>query len=218
MSEALTTQSKFRASDVVALNERINWKKVDGLVPVIVQDYVSSQVLMMGYMNVDALQKTADTGLVTFYSRTKQRLWTKGEESGNSLGLVNLSLDCDNDTLLAKVNPIGPTCHTGTTTCFDGDKQEESQLVWLHQLEQLLATRKDADPESSYTASLYARGTKRISQKVGEEGVEVALAATSGDKAELICESADLIYHLFVLLQDQGLSFNDVINKLKDRH
>ena len=218
MSEALTTQSTFQASDIIALSERIDWDKVDGLVPVIVQDYVSSQVLMMGYMNVDALQKTADTGLVTFYSRTKQRLWTKGEESGNSLGLVNLALDCDNDTLLAKVNPIGPTCHTGTTTCFDADKQDESQLVWLHQLEQLLAARKSADPESSYTASLYARGTKRISQKVGEEGVEVALAATSGDKAELVCESADLMYHLFVLLQDQGLSFNDVINKLKERH
>lgn len=218
MSEALTTQPKYQASDVVALNERINWEKVDGLVPVIVQDYVTSQVLMMGYMNQDALRKTADTGLVTFYSRTKQRLWTKGEESGNSLGLVNLALDCDNDTLLAKVNPIGPTCHTGTTTCFDGDKREETQLVWLHQLEQLLAARKSADPESSYTASLYARGTKRISQKVGEEGVEVALAATSGDKAELVCESADLMYHLFVLLQDQGLSFNDVINKLKERH
>ncbi|OEF24835.1 bifunctional phosphoribosyl-AMP cyclohydrolase/phosphoribosyl-ATP diphosphatase HisIE [Vibrio rumoiensis] len=218
MSEAVTTQATFQASDVQVLSDRIDWNKVDGLVPVIVQDYQSSQVLMMGYMNVDALQKTADTGLVTFYSRTKQRLWTKGEESGNSLNLVNIALDCDNDTLLAKVNPIGPTCHTGTTTCFDADKQDESQLVWLHQLEQLLAARKDADPESSYTASLYARGTKRISQKVGEEGVEVALAATSGDKAELICESADLMYHLFVLLQDQGLSFNDVINKLKERH
>lgn len=218
MSEALTEQTTFNASEIQAISARIDWEKVDGLVPVIVQDYRSSQVLMMGYMNSDALQKTADTGLVTFYSRTKQRLWTKGEESGNSLGLVNLALDCDNDTLLAKVNPIGPTCHTGTTTCFDGDQQEESQLVWLHQLEQLLATRKSADPESSYTASLYASGTKRISQKVGEEGVEVALAATSGDKAELVCESADLMYHLFVLLQDQGLSFNDVINKLKERH
>lgn len=211
-------QNSFQPSDISAISQRIDWNKVDGLVPVVVQDYVSSQVLMMGYMNRAALEKTAETGLVTFYSRTKQRLWTKGEESGNSLGLVNVALDCDNDTLLVKVNPIGPTCHTGTTTCFDADKQEESQLVWLHQLEQLLAARKNADPESSYTASLYARGTKRISQKVGEEGVEVALAATSGDKAELICESADLIYHLFVLLQDQELSFNDVINKLKERH
>ncbi|HAS63173.1 MAG TPA: bifunctional phosphoribosyl-AMP cyclohydrolase/phosphoribosyl-ATP diphosphatase [Vibrio sp.] len=208
----------FQVSELAALNERIDWQKVDGLLPVIVQDFLSSQVLMMGYMNQDALVKTGETGHVTFFSRTKQRLWTKGETSGNVLNLVNAALDCDNDTLLVKVTPVGPTCHTGTTTCWDADKQEESQLVWLHQLEQLLAARKDADPDSSYTASLYARGTKRISQKVGEEGVEVALAATSGDKAELVCESADLIYHLFVLLQDQGLSFNDVINKLKERH
>lgn len=186
------------------LATRIDWEKVDGLVPAIIQDFGSSQVLMMGYMNQDALAKTLETEKVTFFSRTKNRLWTKGEESGNSLNLVNISLDCDNDTLLIKVNPVGPTCHTGTTTCWDGDKTEETQLVWLHQLEQLLAERKNADPDSSYTASLYARGTKRISQKVGEEGVEVALAATSGDKAELVCESADLIYHLFVLLQDQA--------------
>ncbi|WP_192890355.1 bifunctional phosphoribosyl-AMP cyclohydrolase/phosphoribosyl-ATP diphosphatase HisIE [Vibrio bathopelagicus] len=205
-------------TEVGALSERIDWKKVDGLVPAIVQDYQSSQVLMMGYMNPAALEKTGETGHVTFFSRTKERLWTKGETSGNVLQLQNIALDCDNDTLLVKVNPIGPTCHTGTTACWDGDKQQESQMVWLHQLEQLLAARKDADPESSYTASLYARGTKRISQKVGEEGVEVALAATSGDKAELVCESADLIYHLMVLLQDQGLSMNDVVNKLKERH
>ncbi|WP_394239740.1 bifunctional phosphoribosyl-AMP cyclohydrolase/phosphoribosyl-ATP diphosphatase HisIE [Vibrio astriarenae] len=208
----------FAAAEVSALAERINWEKVDGLVPAIVQDFQSSQVLMMGYMNRDALAKTADTGNVTFFSRTKERLWTKGETSGNVLQLKNIALDCDQDTLLVKVNPVGPTCHTGTTTCWDSDKQEESQMVWLHQLEQLLAARKSADPESSYTASLYARGTKRISQKVGEEGVEVALAATSGDKEELVCESADLIYHLFVLLQDQGLSMDDVINKLKERH
>ncbi|MEZ9776848.1 bifunctional phosphoribosyl-AMP cyclohydrolase/phosphoribosyl-ATP diphosphatase HisIE [Vibrio sp. 10N.261.54.A5] len=205
-------------TEVGALSERINWEKVDGLVPAIVQDYQSSQVLMMGYMNPAALEKTGETGNVTFFSRTKERLWTKGETSGNVLQLQNIALDCDSDTLLVKVNPIGPTCHTGTTTCWDGDKQEESQMVWFHQLEQLLAARKDADPESSYTANLYARGTKRISQKVGEEGVEVALAATSGDKAELVCESADLIYHLMVLLQDQGLSMDDVVNKLKERH
>ncbi|ENO1332734.1 bifunctional phosphoribosyl-AMP cyclohydrolase/phosphoribosyl-ATP diphosphatase HisIE [Vibrio parahaemolyticus] len=208
----------FKAAEVSSLSERINWEKVDSLVPAIVQDFQSSQVLMMGYMNQDALAKTGETGQVTFFSRTKERLWTKGETSGNVLQLVNISLDCDNDTLLVRVNPIGPTCHTGTTTCWDGDAQEESQMVWLHQLEQLLAARKSADPDSSYTASLYARGTKRISQKVGEEGVEVALAATSGDKAELVCESADLIYHLLVLLQDQGLSMNDVVNKLKERH
>ncbi|CAH8195676.1 bifunctional phosphoribosyl-AMP cyclohydrolase/phosphoribosyl-ATP diphosphatase HisIE [Vibrio aestuarianus] len=208
----------FEVSSAVALSERIDWDKVEGLVPAIVQDFQSSQVLMMGYMNQEALQKTAQTGQVTFFSRTKQRLWTKGETSGNVLQLKNMALDCDNDTLLVKVDPIGPTCHTGTTTCWDADTQEESQMVWLHQLEQLLAARKSADPDSSYTASLYARGTKRISQKVGEEGVEVALAATSSDKAELVCESADLLYHLLVLLQDQGLSLSDVINKLKERH
>lgn len=208
----------FSTAEVTALSERLDWDKVDGMVPAIVQDFTSSQVLMMGYMNQDALQKTAETGQVTFFSRTKQRLWTKGETSGNVLQLVNMALDCDNDTLLVKVKPIGPTCHLGNTTCWDVDPQEESQMVWLHQLESLLAERKNADPDSSYTASLYARGTKRISQKVGEEGVEVALAATSGDKAELICESADLVYHLMVLLQDQGLSFSDVIDKLKERH
>ncbi|UAB69273.1 bifunctional phosphoribosyl-AMP cyclohydrolase/phosphoribosyl-ATP diphosphatase HisIE [Vibrio sp. SCSIO 43132] len=208
----------YGTAEVSALSEKINWDKVDGLVPAIVQDFQSSQVLMMGYMNQDALAKTGETGRVTFFSRTKARLWTKGETSGNVLQLKNMALDCDNDTLLVKVEPIGPTCHLGNTTCWDVDPQEESQMVWLHQLEQLLAARKSADPDSSYTASLYARGTKRISQKVGEEGVEVALAATSGDKAELVCESADLIYHLLVLLQDQGLSMSDVINKLKERH
>ena len=208
----------FKVEEASLLTERINWSKVDGLVPAIIQDFRSSQVLMMGYMNQEALAKTAETGKVTFFSRTKERLWTKGETSGNVLQLVNMSLDCDNDTLLVKVEPIGPTCHLGNTTCWDVDPQEESQMVWLNQLERLLEARKNADPESSYTASLYAKGTKRISQKVGEEGVEVALAATSGDKSELVCESADLVYHLMVLLQDQGLSMNDVINKLKQRH
>ncbi|WP_318474882.1 bifunctional phosphoribosyl-AMP cyclohydrolase/phosphoribosyl-ATP diphosphatase HisIE [Photobacterium leiognathi] len=198
----------------------INWEKVAGLIPAIVQDNASGQVLMLGYMNEDALQKTLDTKQVTFWSRTKERLWTKGETSGNVLQLKNIQLDCDQDTLLVQVDPIGPTCHLNTTTCFDSDESnaQPPSLVFLHQLEQLLASRKGADPESSYTASLYARGTKRISQKVGEEGVEVALAATSGDKAELVCESADLIYHLLVLLQDQGLSLSDVTNKLQERH
>ncbi|WP_277206740.1 bifunctional phosphoribosyl-AMP cyclohydrolase/phosphoribosyl-ATP diphosphatase HisIE [Vibrio misgurnus] len=206
------------ASPFATLSERIDWQKVDGLVPAIVQDFQSSQVLMLGYMSPEALQKTLETEQVTFFSRSKQRLWTKGETSGHVLQLKNIALDCDQDTLLVKVNPIGPTCHTGSVTCWDGDVQEESQMVWLHQLEALLAERKHADPSSSYTASLYASGTKRIAQKVGEEGVEVALAATAGDQEELIGESADLIYHLLVLLQDQGLAINDVINKLKQRH
>ncbi|WP_434137292.1 bifunctional phosphoribosyl-AMP cyclohydrolase/phosphoribosyl-ATP diphosphatase HisIE [Photobacterium leiognathi] len=204
----------------MSLLTKINWEKVAGLIPAIVQDNASGQVLMLGYMNEDALQKTLDTKQVTFWSRTKERLWTKGETSGNVLQLKSIQLDCDQDTLLVQVDPIGPTCHLNTTTCFDSDESgaQPPSLVFLHQLEQLLASRKGADPESSYTASLYARGTKRISQKVGEEGVEVALAATSGDKAELVCESADLIYHLLVLLQDQGLSLSDVTNKLQERH
>ncbi|WP_318473563.1 bifunctional phosphoribosyl-AMP cyclohydrolase/phosphoribosyl-ATP diphosphatase HisIE [Photobacterium leiognathi] len=204
----------------MSLLTNINWEKVAGLIPAIVQDNASGQVLMLGYMNEDALQKTLDTKQVTFWSRTKERLWTKGETSGNVLQLKSIQLDCDQDTLLVQVDPIGPTCHLNTTTCFDSDESgaQPPSLVFIHQLEQLLASRKGADPESSYTASLYARGTKRISQKVGEEGVEVALAATSGDKAELVCESADLIYHLLVLLQDQGLSLSDVTNKLQERH
>ncbi|MCD9493777.1 bifunctional phosphoribosyl-AMP cyclohydrolase/phosphoribosyl-ATP diphosphatase HisIE [Photobacterium carnosum] len=204
----------------MSLTTSIDWEKVAGLIPAIIQDNNSGQVLMLGYMNDEALAKTLATEHVTFWSRTKNRLWTKGETSGNVLHLKSIKLDCDQDTLLVQVDPMGPTCHLNTTSCFGNDDTTDAQpaLVFLHQLEQILANRKGADPDSSYTASLYARGTKRISQKVGEEGVEVALAATSGDKAELVCESADLIYHLLVLLQDQNLTFEDVINKLKQRH
>lgn len=204
----------------MSLTTSIDWEKVAGLIPAIIQDNNSGQVLMLGYMNDEALAKTLATEHVTFWSRTKNRLWTKGETSGNVLHLKSIKLDCDQDTLLVQVNPMGPTCHLNTTSCFGNDDTTNTQpaLVFLHQLEQILTDRKGADPDSSYTASLYARGTKRISQKVGEEGVEVALAAASGDKAELVCESADLIYHLLVLLQDQNLTLEDVINKLKQRH
>ncbi|MBO3250855.1 bifunctional phosphoribosyl-AMP cyclohydrolase/phosphoribosyl-ATP diphosphatase HisIE [Klebsiella quasipneumoniae] len=146
------------------LTEQLDWEKTDGMMPAIVQHAVSGEVLMLGYMNKDALEKTEATGKVTFYSRTKQRLWTKGETSGNVLNVVSITPDCDNDTLLVLVNPIGPTCHKGTTSCF-GDAGH--QWLFLYQLEQLLAERKHADPESSYTAKLYASGTKRIAQKVG---------------------------------------------------
>ncbi|MCD9524928.1 bifunctional phosphoribosyl-AMP cyclohydrolase/phosphoribosyl-ATP diphosphatase HisIE [Photobacterium carnosum] len=204
----------------MSLTTSIDWEKVTGLIPAIIQDNNSGQVLMLGYMNDEALAKTLATEHVTFWSRTKNRLWTKGETSGNVLHLKSIKLDCDQDTLLVQVDPMGPTCHLNTTSCFGNDDTTNTQpaLVFLHQLEQILADRRGADPDSSYTASLYARGTKRISQKVGEEGVEVALAATSGDKAELVCESADLIYHLLVLLQNQNLTLEDVINKLKQRH
>jgi cyclase len=176
---------------------------------------VSGEVLMLGYMNRDALAKTEETGKVTFYSRTKQRLWTKGETSGNFLNVVSITPDCDNDTLLALVNPIGPTCHKGTSSCFG---ETGHQWLFLYQLEQLLAERKHADPQSSYTAKLYASGTKRIAQKVGEEGVETALAATVHDQFELKNEASDLMYHLLVLLQDQGLSLTEIVENLRSRH
>ncbi|MDD1783063.1 bifunctional phosphoribosyl-AMP cyclohydrolase/phosphoribosyl-ATP diphosphatase HisIE [Enterovibrio sp. ZSDZ35] len=201
-----------------ALAEQIDWEKTQGLIPAIVQNAKSGAVLMLGYMNQDALAKTLDTQQVTFWSRSKERLWTKGESSGNVLQLKHISVDCDKDTLLVQADPIGPTCHLGTETCWGEDDANKPSLVFLHQLEQVLASRRGSDPSTSYTASLYAKGTKRISQKVGEEGVEVALAATSGDKEELINESADLMYHLMVLLQDQGFSLEDVANKLKERH
>lgn len=199
--------------------QKIDWQKVDNLLPVIVQDATTCEVLMLGYMNQAALDKTLVEKKVTFFSRTKQRLWTKGETSGNFLNVADISLDCDNDTLLILANPIGATCHTGAESCFHQFAQN-SQPDWIFfsKLERLIAERKGADPESSYTAHLYSKGTKRIAQKVGEEGVETALAATVKDCEETICEAADLAYHLTVLLQDADLSWADVIAKLKERH
>ncbi|OJB99303.1 bifunctional phosphoribosyl-AMP cyclohydrolase/phosphoribosyl-ATP diphosphatase HisIE [Yersinia ruckeri] len=194
---------------------QLDWKKVDEMMPAIVQHAVSGEVLMMGYMNQEALAATEKSGKVTFFSRTKQRLWTKGESSGHFLNVVNIYPDCDNDTLLILVNPIGPTCHLGNSSCFS---PAASDWGFLYQLEQLLAERKNADPSSSYTASLYASGTKRIAQKVGEEGVETALAATVNDREELTNEASDLIYHLLVLLQDQDLDLSKVIGRLRERH
>lgn len=194
---------------------QLDWEKTDGLLPVIVQHAVSGEVLMLGYMNQEALAQTEQNGKVTFWSRTKQRLWTKGETSGHFLNVVSITADCDNDTLLVMANPNGPTCHKGTSSCF-GDTHH--QWHFLYELESLLAERKHADPASSYTAKLYASGTKRIAQKVGEEGVETALAATVHDKHELTNEASDLMYHLLVLLQDQELDLGTVIDNLKSRH
>lgn len=192
------------------------WEKMNDLLPAIVQNAVTGKVLMQGYMNRDALLHTLESGHVTFYSRSKQRLWTKGEESGNTLNLHSVTADCDQDSLLILANPIGPTCHTGTESCwFDG---EATDYTFIADLEQLIASRKGADPESSYTAHLYSRGIKRIAQKVGEEGVETALAATVKDLDELKNESADLMYHLLVLLQASGLSMQDVVDILRERH
>jgi len=194
---------------------QLDWVKTDGMMPAIVQHAVSGEVLMHGYMNQEALAKTLEIGKVTFWSRTKQRLWTKGESSEHFLNVVSITPDCDNDTLLVLVHPVGPTCHRGTTSCFS---PAATDWTFLYQLEQVLAERKHADPKSSYTASLYASGTKRIAQKVGEEGVEVALAATVNDRHELTNEASDLVYHLLVLLQDQDLNLSTVIENLRQRH
>ncbi|ERK11469.1 Phosphoribosyl-AMP cyclohydrolase [Serratia fonticola AU-P3(3)] len=194
---------------------KLDWAKTDNLMPAIVQHAVSGEVLMLGYMDQAALDVTEQTGKVTFFSRTKQRLWTKGESSGNFLNVVSITPDCDNDTLLILANPIGPTCHLGNDSCFH---PASSDWGFLYQLEQLLASRKTASPDSSYTAKLYASGTKRIAQKVGEEGVETALAATVNDREELTNEASDLIYHLLVLLQDQELDLSKVIGRLRERH
>ena len=191
------------------------WEKMDNLLPAIVQDALSGKVLMQGYMNQDALATTLDNGKVTFFSRSKLRLWQKGETSGNTLDLVSVAADCDFDSLLVLANPNGPTCHTGVESCwFEGNTPS---FTFLADLERLLAARKGADPKSSYTASLYNKGIKRIAQKVGEEGVETALAATVHDKEELKNEAADLLYHLTVLLQASDMSLDDALSVLRER-
>jgi len=186
------------------------------LIPAIVQDARSGVILMQGFMNQDALAATFDKQKVTFYSRSKERLWTKGETSENYLEVVSVHTDCDFDSLLVLANPLGPTCHLGTQSCF-GDDAKPS-LSFLAELEQVIVSRKDDDPSKSYTASLFAKDLSRSCQKVGEEGVEVALAAMKHDNDELTNESADLLYHLTVLLQRQGLSLADVVSCLQGRH
>lgn len=195
--------------------DALDFEKGDGLLPAIVQNAVSGRVLMLGYMNREALEKTIQTGKVTFWSRSKQRLWTKGETSENYLYFVDVAADCDRDALLVLANPQGPTCHLGRESCF-GDMVPAHEF--LAQLERILAERKNASAQSSYTASLYARGTKRIAQKVGEEAVETALAATVHDREETINEASDLVYHLLVLLQKENLDWATIVANLKKRH
>ncbi|MDR2711048.1 MAG: bifunctional phosphoribosyl-AMP cyclohydrolase/phosphoribosyl-ATP diphosphatase HisIE [Burkholderiales bacterium] len=198
---------------------KLAWQKSNGLLPAIVQHAVSGEVLMLGFMNEEALTATEASGRVTFYSRSKGRLWVKGETSNNFLNVVEIAADCDDDTLLILAQPEGPTCHRGTSSCFSPcSLPAAGRLAFLPELEQLLAQRKKADPESSYTARLYASGTKRIAQKVGEEGVEAALAAMARDRDELTNEAADLVYHLLVLLQDQALDLDAVVRCLEKRH
>ncbi|MPY24264.1 bifunctional phosphoribosyl-AMP cyclohydrolase/phosphoribosyl-ATP diphosphatase HisIE [Shewanella sp. YLB-07] len=196
------------------LANQLDWDKQAGLIPAVVQNHLSGKVLMLGYMDRAALEKTLASRQVTFYSRSKQRLWTKGEESGNTLDLVAIDKDCDNDSLLVQVIPNGPTCHLERESCWpDGHAHP-----FIDNLTKLIASRKGDDPKSSYTAHLFERGTKRIAQKVGEEGLETALAAATHDKPELVDEASDLMYHLLVLLEDQDLSMNDITNNLMQRH
>ncbi|WP_339624184.1 bifunctional phosphoribosyl-AMP cyclohydrolase/phosphoribosyl-ATP diphosphatase HisIE [uncultured Winogradskyella sp.] len=191
-------------------------KSPDGLVPVIIQDTITNKVLMLGYMNDSALQKTIDTKLVTFFSRTKQRLWTKGEESGNVLHLVDIKLDCDSDSLLIKVNPKGPTCHKGSDTCWN--ETNDNSYGFISQLEDTITSRiKAGDSEKSYVASLFAKGINKIAQKVGEEAVEVVIEAKDNNDELFLDESADLLFHYLMLLQAKGFKINDVVNVLKRR-
>lgn len=199
--------------------DALDWNKGDGLLPGIVQDARTEAVLMLGYLNRDALLATLERRRVVFYSRSKQRLWEKGETSGNTLNLVSVSADCDNDTLLLRVNPVGPACHRNTTTCFgDGSLPMSESFAFLARLEEVIEARIAESPEGSYTAKLFSRGIKRMAQKVGEEGVEVALAAQAGDTAELTSESADLLFHLALLLRASGRSLSDVAAELAARH
>jgi phosphoribosyl-ATP pyrophosphohydrolase/phosphoribosyl-AMP cyclohydrolase len=192
-------------------------KNNDGLVPVIIQDSVTNCVLMLGYMNKEAVEKTIDTKLVTFFSRTKQRLWTKGEESGNVLNIVSIKLDCDNDTLLIKVNPEGPTCHKGFDTCWN--ENNSSNYGFLSEIESIIENRKNnASEATSYVASLFAKGINKIAQKVGEEAVETIIEAKDSNDELFLNESADLLFHYLILLQAKGFTLNDVVNVLKDRN
>ena len=193
-----------------------DWGKGDGLLPAIVQDAATGQVLMLGYMNRDAADATVEKGLVTFFSRSKQRLWTKGESSGNHLAFVGASLDCDRDAILVEAVPTGPVCHTGARTCFTEDLP--ATAGFLGHLERLVAGRRADMPEGSYTTSLFTAGKARVAQKVGEEGVELALARMKEDRAEIADEAADLLYHMLVLLADSDMSLADAVAVLKKRH
>jgi phosphoribosyl-ATP pyrophosphohydrolase/phosphoribosyl-AMP cyclohydrolase len=196
--------------------DKIDWDKGDGLVPAIVQNSDNGQILMLAYMDRAALAQTISSKKVTFFSRSKNRLWTKGETSGNWLDYICGEMDCDADTLLIQARPQGPSCHTGSVTCFND--QTPSNIGFLDQLGRLIAERHKTMPEGSYTTRLFSEGKARIAQKVGEEGVELALARMKDDSAEMASEAADLLFHMMVLLEDAGLSLADAINVLQDRH
>lgn len=195
----------------------IDFEKTGGLVPAIIQDANTKNVLMLGYMNQEAFDKTMATGKVTFWSRSRNCLWTKGETSGNFLDLVSIKNDCDNDTLLVKAVPHGPTCHTGTDTCW-GEDNESNPLAFLSELQDFIERRHKEMPEGSYTTSLFQKGVNRIAQKVGEEALETVIEATNGTNDKLIYEASDMFYHLIVLLTEKGLRIEDVAAELQKRH
>ena len=190
---------------------------MDGLIPAVIQDAETQKVLMLGFMNREAYDKTVETGKVTFFSRTKQRLWTKGETSGNFLNVVSIKNDCDNDTLLIQVHPDGPVCHTDTETCW-GEKNETTPLAFLGELQDFIETRYKEMPEGSYTTSLFKDGINRMAQKVGEEALEAVIEAVNGTDERLIYEGSDMLYHLIVLLTSKGLRIEQLAKELQDRH
>lgn len=195
----------------------IDFDKMNGLVPAIIQDAVTKNVLMLGFMNQEAYQKTIETKKVTFWSRTRQCLWTKGETSGHYLHLVSIQVDCDNDTLLVKVHPEGPTCHKGTDTCW-GEENRLNPILFLSELQDFICQRHEEMPENSYTTSLFRKGVNKMAQKVGEETVETVIEATNGTTENLIYEGSDLLYHLIVLLTGKGLRIEDLVTELAKRH
>ncbi len=195
----------------------IDFKKMGGLVPAIIQDAVTRKVLMLGFMNEEAFQKTMETKHVTFWSRTRNTLWTKGETSGNFLNMVDIKTDCDNDTLLIQVHPDGPTCHTGTDTCW-GEENEANPLLFLIELQDFIYRRKKEMPEGSYTTKLFKEGINKIAQKVGEEALETIIEATNGTNEHLVYEASDMLYHLLVMLTEKGLRIEDVAQELQKRH
>lgn len=195
----------------------IDFEKMNGLVPAIIQDNTTRNVLMLGYMNREAYEKTLATGKVTFWSRSRNCLWTKGETSGNFLNLVDIKVDCDNDTLLVRANPTGPACHLGTDTCW-GETNDANPLLFLTELQDFINKRHEEMPEGSYTTSLFKDGLNRMAQKVGEEALEAVIEATNGTNDRLIYEASDMFYHLIVLLTSKGLRIEDIAKELKERH
>lgn len=195
---------------------QIDFTKSNGLVPAVIQDASTNKVLMLGYMNEEALEKTQADKRVTFFSRSKNRLWTKGEESGNYLDVVSIAVDCDNDTLLIKVKPYGPVCHTGTDTCWN-ENNEANPIAFIAELEQTIVKRKNADASESYVASLLAEGINKVAQKVGEEAVELVIEAKDNNDDLFLGEAADLLFHYIVLLQAKGFSLQDVVKTLEKR-